>query len=132
MTTYEGIEKREFLRVPYNAQVEVKLYKKDLFNEMQNGMVRNVSSCGLLFETQECFSVGRFLLVTLDLNTLSNVVEVDNSVIEIEGRLLGRVVRVDEYQMNKEYGIGICFLRKSELDNEEDVRDMVKLLMDHS
>jgi hypothetical protein len=34
--------------------------------------------------------------------------------------------------MNKEYGIGICFLRKSELDNEDDVRDMVKLLMDYS
>lgn len=128
MTIYQGIEKREFLRVDYTSQVDVRVFQKDELQVIPVGYTKNVSACGLLFESDVSFPMGSILVVNLDLNTLSNVIEMDASVIEVEGSLLARLVRVEEYVSDKSFGLGLCFIRKQELSDEDDVAQIVKIL----
>ena len=125
---YEGIEKREFLRVDYNAKVNIDVLEEDRLRTIPDSFTKNVSACGLLVESDVSFAIGQTIVVRLDLHTLSNVIEIDDSVIEVSGCMLARVVRIEEYVVERKFGLGLCFLRKQELENETEVDRIVQLI----
>ncbi len=126
MENFEGLEKRQFLRVDYYASISFELCKDGDLDAVGQGLAKNISSCGILFCSKNAASVGTFLVISLDLHTLTDLVEIDDRVVQEDGKLLGKVVRVEEVISNKEYDIGVCLVTSDEYHLFEDV-DVAKI-----
>ncbi|OED36752.1 hypothetical protein AB834_02600 [PVC group bacterium (ex Bugula neritina AB1)] len=133
MSIHDGIEKREFFRVPYESEIEIKIFRQNQLDKLPPGSSKNISACGLLLETDVSFPVGKILVLKLDLPTLSNLIEFDKSVIQSQNHLLGRTVRIEEYIADKKFGLGICFLKRYELtdDKNSDIISILNCLESH-
>ncbi|MBU0650699.1 PilZ domain-containing protein [bacterium] len=122
MELYEGIERREFLRLDYETPVKFTVCSdKEVFG-VGDGVTKNVSASGVLFTSRETLNVGSFLSIKLDPHTFTDVVEIDDDVVHFDGKLLGKIVRVEEIVVNKKYDIGVCFVKSdeySELDTDK-------------
>ena len=73
------------------------------------------------------FKVGQLIALNLDPHTLTDIVEIDDSVISLEQKVLGRVVRVEEVHPDRRYDLGVCFIR-AEADTDEEVKNVIQLL----
>lgn len=132
MSPYAGIEKREFLRVDYETKIEFGVFTDDELSNMPEGTSRNISACGILFTSSQKVEIGALIAVTLDIHTLNDVVEIDDSVIEVASRVIGRVVRVEEVVAGRRFDMGVCFVRQSEALEDEDVQQMIDILKKRS
>src|SRR3989338_6157953 len=90
---FEGEEKREFLRLPYEHSLKFNVCRKGLIKELQIGTTKNVSQNGMLFRAKTAPKIGAIILIETDLKTLSNCIEVEDALVELNGRLMGKVVR---------------------------------------
>jgi len=127
MKFYEGIEKREFLRVDYEKKINFNICSPKAISSLAHAMTKNISSCGILFSSKKKLNVGDFVAIELDFHTLTDVVEIDDTVISIDDKLLGKIVRVEELVPNKEYDIGVCFVKDSDADRD-DVKSVIDVL----
>ena len=125
MHNYEGIEKREFIRVRYDASIRVKVFTEDKLNQIDACYAKNISAGGILFESKEILDVGTLLVLNLDISTLSNVIEMDDSIVQVKDKIVARVVRIEEF--DNKYDIGVCFLRK-ESRHERKITKIINLI----
>ena len=77
------------------------------------------ASAGIMFASDKLATIGSLVAVKVDKATLSNIIDIDESIIEIGDRLLGRVLRIEEIILDKEYGIGVCFVKSQEVEVED-------------
>jgi len=115
---YEGDERREFLRLPYENPLKFTLCRKGLIQELQIGITKNVSQNGMLFNSRISPPLSSIILIETDLKTLSNCIEVEDALVELNGRIMGKVMRVVPGSGGL-YEIAVQFIRVGEESNRE-------------
>ncbi len=124
---YEGEEKREFLRLPYEHPLKYHVCRKGLLKELQIGTTKNVSQNGLLFKAKNPPVISSIVLLETDLKTLANCIEVEDALVELNGRIMGKVVRViPEEGGTSLYEIGVQFIRVGD-DSDKHVTKAMKV-----
>ncbi|MBL7072396.1 MAG: hypothetical protein ISS33_01295 [Candidatus Omnitrophica bacterium] len=122
MNLQDSEDRREFLRVDYDNQLNFKVLKGEKLTGKQDVWSRNVSASGLLFSTSSEASIPALAsVVWVELNQkLMNVCqEIENDLVIHNNGVFGRVVRISEGESGKSYDIGVCFLRKKDMTPEE-------------
>lgn len=124
MSNAEMEEKREFLRVDYAAEIELKVLKENKMTLKKDVFCRNLSANGLLFRTTIESSIPNLsstVWVKLDDKMINICSEIESDFILYNNGIFGRVVRIAEGEPGLSYDVGICFLRKSRM-SEDDIR----------
>ena len=127
MKEHGGEEKREFLRVEFEAPLEFDVCSKEV-SERVIGFTKNISPCGVLFTVDKFIEPGTVIAIKFDEHTLRDVVELVDTVIEVKGKVLGRVVRVEEIVLKQKFDVGVCFVRsdKYQLENLDEIRKILE------
>ncbi len=113
-------EHREFLRVGHESNVEYREVKESKISPKIEIQTRNVSACGLLFRTTHIPpALSSMIWVELDSRMMNVCSEVEKDLLIHKGGILGRVVRLAEGEPGVSYDVGICFLRKKDMDENE-------------
>ncbi|MEA3489409.1 MAG: hypothetical protein U9R44_03580 [Candidatus Omnitrophota bacterium] len=115
-------EKREFLRVDYEKPLNCKVLTGDKLAQKSDISSRNISACGLLFRTSTEFSIpalSSIVWLELDDRMMNICAEIEDDLIIHNSGIFGRVVRIAEGEPGKSYDVGICFLRKKDMTEEE-------------
>lgn len=115
---YEGAERREFLRLPCETALKFTACREGLLQELQMGTTQNVSQTGMLFNAKNSPSLSSVILIEIDLKTLSNCIEVEGALVELNGRIMGKVVRVKPVEVGL-YEIAVQFIRVGQENNKE-------------
>jgi len=114
-------ERRQFFRVHFSTPVQYKSYADNRLKKIQpkDGVSKNISASGLLFNTQEPPQLSSILWMNLDLRTLSICQEIENRALVFKNGILGKVVRVEEDEKsNSGYDVGVCFLTQDQKDSD--------------
>ncbi|MDD5487999.1 MAG: PilZ domain-containing protein [Candidatus Omnitrophica bacterium] len=115
-------EKRDFFRVDHDAPLNFKVVKGDSFSHKSDIYARNVSASGLLFRTEKESSVpalSSIVWIELDPKIMNICHEIEDDLVTHNNGVFGRVVRIAEGEPNKSYDIGICFLRKKDISEQD-------------
>ncbi len=121
-------EKREFLRVDHETPLNFKILKDDKMVVKSDIFSRNVSACGILFRTGSESSIPALSSVVwleLDEKMMNICSEIENDLIIHNNGIFGRVVRIAEGEPGKSYDVGVAFLRRKDL-TEEEIKDLMK------
>lgn len=124
----DGDDKREFLRVDYETPLNFKVLKEDKLTAKSDVQSRNISACGLLFRTSTDASIpslSSIVWIELDPKMMNICAEIENDLVIHNNGVYGRVVRIAEGEPGKSYDIGICFLRKKDM-TEEEINQLLK------
>ena len=119
-TDYE--EKREFLRVDYETPLDYKVLSGDKLASKSDILCRNLSACGLLFRTSSESSIpslSDIVWLGLDDHMMNICTEIEEDLILHNNGVFGRVVRIAEGEPGVSYDIGVCFLRRKNMTEEE-------------
>ncbi|MFH1799147.1 MAG: hypothetical protein ABH844_07430 [Candidatus Omnitrophota bacterium] len=115
-------EKREFLRIEHDAPLNFKVLSGERLITKSDISSCNISASGLLFRTTAESSIpalSSIVWVELDDKMLNVCAEIENDLVIHKNGLFGRVVRIAEGEPGKSYDIGVCFLRKKDMTEEE-------------
>ena len=119
-------EKREFLRVDYEKQLNFKILSGEKLASKQDILARNVSASGLLFRTSSESSIpalSSIVWIELDEHMMNICSEIEEDLVIHNNGVYGRVVRIAEGEPGKSFDVGVCFLRKKDMTDEE-VREL--------
>ncbi|MBU1083641.1 MAG: PilZ domain-containing protein [Candidatus Omnitrophota bacterium] len=122
-------EKRDFLRVDHETPLNFKILTGDKFTAKSDIMSRNISASGLLFRTSKDSSIpaiSNIIWVELDERMINICSEIEEDLVSKSGGVFGRVVRISEGEPGMSYDVGVCFLRKKDLSEEEIVELLSK------
>lgn len=120
-------EKREFLRVDYEKPLNFKTVSTDKLVSKNDIISKNISASGLLFRTPSESSIpslSQLVWIELDEKMMNICSEIESDLVIRNNGVFGRVVRIAEGEPGVSYDIGICFLRKSEM-TEEDIDTLI-------
>jgi hypothetical protein len=124
MNMSDSDDKREFLRVEHETPVELKLVRGEELSAKKEVMSRNISASGLLIRTRNESSIPNLssvVWIKLD-DKMANICgEIENDLILFNGGVFGRVVRIAEGEPGQSYDVGVCFLRSSNMA-EDDIK----------
>ncbi len=115
-------EKREFLRVDHEVPLNFKILSGAKLTPKAEVLSRNVSAAGLLFRTTSDSAIpalSSVIWIKLDQKMINICEEIEADLIMINGGVFGRVVRIAEGEPGRSYDIGICFLRRKDMSEEE-------------
>lgn len=130
MNDISAEDKREFLRVDYETHLNFKVLGGDKLTSKSDIVSRDVSACGLLFRTTNESSIpalSSIVWVELDEKMMNVCSEIEADLIKHNGGVFGRVVRIAEGEPGLSYDIGVCFLRKGNL-TDQDMLDLTEYL----
>jgi len=115
-------DKRDFLRVNYETPLNFKVLKEEKLLSKADITSRNVSASGLLFRTATESSIpalSSIVWIELDQKMMNICAEIERDLLTYKNGIFGRVVRIAEGDPGKSYDVGICFLRKKSMSEEE-------------
>lgn len=115
-------DKREFFRVDYETPVKLKVQGNEKFVTKSEVVSQNISPSGILFRTDSESSIppiSSVVWVELDPKMLTICEEIEGDLVIHEGGVFGRVVRISEGVPGESYDIGVCFLRRQNLDDSQ-------------
>ena len=115
-------DKREFLRVDYEKELNFKVFSGEKLSKKSDIFSRNISAAGLLFRTPAESSIptlSSIVWIELDPKIMSICSEIEEDLIIHNNGIFGRVVRIAEGEPGQSYDIGICFLRKQNMTEDE-------------
>ncbi|MGB3114141.1 MAG: PilZ domain-containing protein [Candidatus Omnitrophota bacterium] len=117
---HEGENRRQFFRVDYEAIVNLRELKGEKLSSKADITTRNISACGILFRTEKIPpALSSITWVALDPKMMSVCSEIEDDLLIHNGGIFGRVVRIAEGEPGKSYDVGIAFLRKKSMTQEE-------------
>ncbi len=90
----------------------------------QPGKCKDICQGGMLFKTMSHVPRKTYVLLDIDFAKLGEWIEIENDLILIGGKILGKVVRTHLNLDNGLFEIGIQFVRESEGGGEE-LRDLL-------
>jgi len=110
-------DKREFLRYRCDKPMRFKilLSPKDNSNALKLlcGISKNLSASGILFASDTCPEISSILVLDMDYRTTSICQEIEEKVLIVDGKLIGKVVRIEEKD-DGTYNVGVAFIKKSD------------------
>ena len=122
----ESQDRREFFRLTFKSPLKYRSYAagtgevaaKDADSEA--GTSKNISTSGVLFQTQAPPKVSSILWMNLDIRTLKICQEIERRVLIFNNGILGRVVRIEEDPAKGNvYNVGVCFITQDKKDSKE-------------
>ena len=121
-------ERREFLRVDYEKSLNFKELKGDKLAQKSEVITKNISACGIMFRTTSLPpALSSIIWIELDPKMMSICSEIENDLVIHEGGIFGKVVRIAEGEPGQSYDIGVAFLRKKDM-----TQDQIKALVSGS
>lgn len=120
-------DKREFLRVDHETTLKFKLLKDDKLASKSDVLSKNVSASGLLFRTSSESAIpalSSIIWLALDEKMMNICNEIENDLLIAKNGVFGRVVRISEGEPGKSYDVGVCFLRRKNM-SEEDIKAII-------
>jgi c-di-GMP-binding flagellar brake protein YcgR len=121
-------EKREFLRIDYESELNYKILKDEKLMAKTDVRSRNISASGVLFRTSSESSIpalSSIVWIELDPKMMNICAEIEDDLVIHKNGVFGRVVRIAEGEPGKSYDIGVCFLRKKDM-TEEEIKELTK------
>lgn len=116
-------ERREFLRMEHTGPVKYQELKGGRLSRKSDILSKNISASGLLFTTENVPpALSSILKVELDDKMLNVCHEIESDLLIMGKAVLGRVVRISEGEPGKSYDVGVCFLRRKNLSDQEITR----------
>ena len=113
-------ERREFLRMDYERDVKFRELRGEKLSTKTQAATRNISACGLLFRTGSIPpALSSIIWVELDQKMTNICSEVEGDLIIHNGGVFGRVVRISEGEPGQSYDIGIAFLRRKDVTEDQ-------------
>jgi hypothetical protein len=115
-------EKREVLRVDHETPLNFKVLSGDKLAAKSDVSSRNISASGLLFRTSSESSIpalSSIVWVELDQKMMNICAEIEHDLVIHKNGVFGRVVRIAEGEPGVSYDVGICFLRRKDMSEEE-------------
>lgn len=115
-------DRREFLRIDYETPVQYKIYTGERLLKKPDVLSKNISASGLLFRTDSDTAIpaiGNIVWIELDEKMLNICHEIENDLLLRDSGIFARVVRISEGEPDRSYDIGVCFLRRKNLDDSQ-------------
>jgi hypothetical protein len=115
-------DKREFLRVDHETPLNFKVMGTDKLLTKPDIESRNISASGLLFRTTRDSSIpalSSIVWIELDPKMMNICSEIEGDLIIHNNGVFGRVVRIAEGAPGESYDVGVCFLRKKDMSEDE-------------
>ena len=102
-------ERRKYRRIALSQIIGVNVYKeKKMVKSLKiGGHSKDLSRCGLLFESKNRFPLHSLVKMEIDISMTPNVKMVS---------LVGEIVREEEVVKDKKYEYGICFTKVPQKD----------------
>ena len=130
---YKGPERREFLRCGHKRSMKystINIIKdKDFASELINAMSKNLSASGILFITNatKVPDISSLLVLDLDYKTANICREIEERILILENKLIGRVVRIEDNE-DGTCGIGVAFVTKTDPLSKDiqNIEDLIK------
>ena len=113
-------ERREYLRLDYESKVVFRELKENKLSNKHEILTRDVSASGVLFRTAQVPpALGTIICVEMDDKMVNVCSEVEEELITRDNGILGRVVRISEGEPGVSYDVGVAFLRRQKMSDEE-------------
>lgn len=128
---FVGADRRNFLRYDFNKPLKyntIKAVEKEAFaTSLMDAISKNLSASGILFVTNvaKAPDISSLLALDLDFKTASVCEEIEQSVLVLDNKVIGRVVRIEDNE-DGTCGIGVAFLKKSD-PLSKDVAELKKI-----
>jgi len=111
--TYNGLERRKFVRLGFSAPVDYKVCKQETLSKLLQGYTSDVSEAGLLCNIKEKVNKDDILWLSFDHATLVICEELEKRALIYQNGIIGKVVRIESKDMG-DYDIGVQFLTREE------------------
>ncbi|MFH1837484.1 MAG: PilZ domain-containing protein [Candidatus Omnitrophota bacterium] len=124
---FNNEERREFLRVDHETLLNLKILTGDRFTSKSDITSRDISASGLLFRTKKDVSVpaiSSIVWLGLDERMVNICAEIEDDLIIHNEGVFGRVVRISEGEPGISYDVGVCFLRRKDM-SEEEIQELI-------
>jgi hypothetical protein len=110
---YQGLERRQFLRLDYATPLACKVCKKETIDILLKGYTSNISESGLLCNIKERVNKDDILWLSFDRSVLDICSELEKKVFIYQNGIIGKVVRVMPSDEGV-YDLGIRFITREE------------------
>ena len=113
-------DRRECLRIDHEAALNYKEVKETKLSTKTEMLTMNVSATGLLIRTSSVPpALSSTIWIELDPKMINICSEIESDLIIKDGGVFGRVVRISEGEPGVSYDVGICFLRKKSIPEQD-------------
>ena len=119
--------RREYPRFPYRVPLHFQVCTPQSIEDVCDGYTTNVSQGGLSFVTTAVPPLSSVIMLDVERQILVYCVALDNTVIEVNGQLLAKVVRVINDKHDDHYKVGVAFIMAGE-ETREDVARALSVL----
>ncbi|MDP2905356.1 MAG: PilZ domain-containing protein [Candidatus Omnitrophota bacterium] len=110
---YVGAERRQFIRLDFEAPLSFKVCKKETVTRLLSGYTSNVSETGLLCKITEKVNIDDILWLAFDRGTLSICSELEKNALIYQSGVIGKVVRIIPGDLG-DFEVGISFVTREE------------------
>ena len=116
---FKGPERRKFLRADFTKPLKYStiniVKEKNIAMGLAEAMTKNLSASGILFitNTAKAPDISTLLVMDLDYRTATICREIDNSVLLMGNKLVGKVVRIEDNE-DGTCGVGVAFVTKAD------------------
>lgn len=111
--TYQGPERREFLRLDYVKPLAYKVCKKQTVAKLLQGYTTDISQSGLLCNIKDKISKDDILWLSFDRGTLIICQDLEKRSLIYQNGIIGRVVRIQP-KKDLSCDVGIQFITREE------------------
>ena len=116
---YRGLERRSYVRLAFDQPLRFKTLHPVFLQEFQIGKAKNISQNGMLFKAVTPPERKAYILIETNRKTLEECIRVDQNLIVLNNRIVGKVMRTHLNLENGLFEIGICFLHPTERNAKE-------------
>jgi len=111
--TYNGPERRQFVRLDYTSPLGFKVCKKKTVSKLLQGYTADISQAGLLCNIKEKVKINDILWLSFNRAILSICEELEKRALIYQNGIIGKVVRVKP-KNGGTYDVGIRFITREE------------------
>ncbi len=131
---YDGKNRRQFIRHDYDKHVGYSVIKLDKerseASDFLSAVSKNLSVSGVLFKvkSENIPIISDILAMELDYKMQKICNEIEKSALIIKGRIIGRVVRIEDYE-DGTCGVGVAFVAKTDpiLNDLKKIEDLIEI-----
>ncbi len=116
---FRGFERRRYARFPFAEPLRFRTLNPVILKELQIGKAKNISQNGILFKAVSPPPRKSYILVETNQRTLAECVRIDDHLVIMEGKIVGKVMRTHLNLENGLFEIGIRFIHPTEQNHQE-------------
>ncbi|MCK5706738.1 MAG: PilZ domain-containing protein [Candidatus Aureabacteria bacterium] len=107
----KSAEHRKYRRISFKKIIGIKIYDENKLVKSldKGGISKNLSGCGILFESKQKYPLHTFVQIGIDVSSTPNVKMIS---------VVGEIIRIEEIVENKKYEYGIRFIKVPQKDRK--------------